>query len=295
MKWNRNHVFQAAAGDGGGGGGSEAAATASAADAAAAAAAAQQGGQGADPATLLQQGAGGTDWLPEKFRVAKEDGSIDTEASSRKLAASYAELEKTRPTGTVPKTAEEYAPEGLPEGIKFDEIKADPLYQGFLKGAHGKGLTNDQVSYVLGEYFKLAPGLVDANQQLSVADAKTELGKVWTDDAAMTQNLRQATRAVNGFGVEGDVPGATARLMAKYGNDPDFLAFAAAVGKEMAEDTPIVDGSQQAQDWEAQIAAIKADPGYTDANHPQHQVLLRKMSDLYQKRYGTKAPQVGSI
>lgn len=295
--WRNRHAYLAPEGDagvGGSGSGASAGTTPAAGDPGAAAVAqapAVESAQGSQ--TLLQQGAGGsqaTDWLPEKFRVAKDDGTLDTEASARKLATSYAELEKTRPAGKVPDKPEDYAPEGLPEGIDFEAVKKDPLFTGFLKGAHAKGLTNDQVSYALGEYFKLAPDLVGADKRLSAEEATAELGKVWTDTAAMQANLSQAQRAVRGFGGGGDVPGSTERLLAKYGNDPDFLAFAAAVGKEMQEDTPIADGTPAAGDWDAEVVKIKADPAYQDERHPQHKVLVDRMSQLYQRRYG-KAPQ----
>jgi len=307
--WTRlNRVYQSPA-DAGGGGGSGAATGGDGAQGQPAAGAAATGGEGAaTPAagqagqstseSLLQQGAGsaGTDYLPEKFRVAKEDGSIDVDASARKLAASYVELEKTRPRGTTPKTPEEYKIDGLPEGVDFEAVKKDPLFTGFLKGAHARGMTNDDVSYALGEYFKLAPELLKANQQMGAEEAKAALAKVWTGgDQVVTQNLGLAMRAVKGFGTEGDVPGGIERLTAKYGNDPDFLAFAAKVGKEMQEDQPIRDGTPAAQDWDGQVAAIKAHPAYTNADHPEHKILVQKMKTLYDARYGKAKQHLGTV
>ncbi|HET7663887.1 MAG TPA: hypothetical protein VFK31_09640 [Rhodanobacteraceae bacterium] len=241
---------------------------------------------------MLQQG--DTDWLPEKFRVQGEDGNLDVDASARKLAQSYGELEKNRPSGKVPEKPEDYAPEGLPEGVDFDEIKADPIYQGFLRGAHAKGLTNDQVSYVLGQYMELVPDLLEANVRVSADEARAELGKVWQNDQAMTQGLTSASKAVRGFGAEGDVPGSAERLMAKYGNDPDFLAFAAAVGKEMQEDQPIAAGSPAAQDWDGKVAKLKADPAYNDPDHPEHKQKIEEMRQLYNQRFGQKGQRLGA-
>lgn len=289
---NRSHAFMDEAGNEGGGAGGAAPAPAAAAPAASAPAPAPAPAAApaaADPASLLQQGDGhesGTDYFPEKFRVAKDDGTIDVEASARKLAASYGELEKTRPTSGVPKTVDEYKIEGLPEGVNFEEIKTDPVFQGFLKGGHAKGISNDQMSYVLDEYFKLAPDLLAANQVLGAAAAKTELAKVWTGgDQEMTQNLGLAMRAVKSYGAEGDVPGGLDRLMQKYGNDPDFLAFAAAIGREVQEDVPLRIGTSSAEDWDAQVAAIKANPAYANAEHPEHTIVMKKMDSLYQRRY----------
>src|SRR5690606_40919240 len=125
-----------------------------------------EAGEGGDPSTpaapaapaptssVLDSGNTGTDYIPEKLRVMKEDGSLDQEASSRKVAEAYKHLETRFGSGDVPpKTPEEYAVklEGV-EGFNWDEFKVDEGTQSFLKGAHAKGLTNDQVQYVIGEY-----------------------------------------------------------------------------------------------------------------------------------------------
>ena len=112
------------------------------------------------PASVLAAGASTTDYIPEKYRTNKEDGTLDLEASSRKVAEAYKHLETRLGSGDVPpKTADEYTVklEGV-EGFDWDEFKADEGTQSFLKGAHAKGLNNDQVQYVIGEYLKAAPG-----------------------------------------------------------------------------------------------------------------------------------------
>lgn len=58
--------------------------------------------------TVLNTGAT-NDWLPEKYRTNKEDGSLDLEASSRKVADAYRSLETRLGSGDVaPKTVDEY-------------------------------------------------------------------------------------------------------------------------------------------------------------------------------------------
>ncbi|WP_443701018.1 hypothetical protein [Pseudomonas sp.] len=82
-----------------------------------------ESGEGGDPSTpaapapvpaptgsVLDSGANTTDFIPEKYRVVKEDGSLDLDQSSRKLAESYKHLETRLGSGDVPpKTADEYA------------------------------------------------------------------------------------------------------------------------------------------------------------------------------------------
>lgn len=283
MNWN-HHTHE----------GDPAADAAAGADAAAAAAAAAagQGGEGGQ-ASLLAQGQG-TDWLPEKFRVLK-DGTqdLDVEASARKLATSYGELEKTR-GGTLPKTADEYKVEGLKEGIDFEEVRKDPMFQSVLKDAHAAGISNEAVNFFLGKYFnEIAPQLLESSAQLSVDEARTELAKIWKDDGAVKTGLASAMRAVRGFGAEGDAPGSFDRLMQRYGNDPDFLAFASKIGAEMSEDKPIAGDPVATQDWESQVNAIKADPAYSDAQHPQHKEKVAALTALYNRRYGANQRQLG--
>ena len=313
--WMRlNRAYRAPAGDGtgsgdgagsGGGGQGEGGGAGTGAGEGAGGAAAGQGGTGDGAGSLLQQGAGkegsaAPDYIPEKFRVTKDDGTLDLDASARKLAGSYAELEKTRPTGQVPKTPEEYkveAPKGEDgkpvEGIAFDEFVADPMFKDFAAAAHAKGLTNDQLQFVTEHYLtKIAPGMIESMAAASMADAREALGKLWGDDQALTQNLMLANRAVRGFGADGDVPGGLDRLMQRYGNDPDFLAFAAAVGKEMQEDAQVNGEGANGEDWDSKVSALRANPAYGDANHPEHAKVVAQVQALYEKRYGKKSQRL---
>ena len=81
-----------------------------------------EAGEGGDPSTpaapaapaptgsVLDSGNTGNDYIPEKYRTNKEDGTLDLEASSRKVAEAYKQLETRFGSGDVPpKTADEYA------------------------------------------------------------------------------------------------------------------------------------------------------------------------------------------
>lgn len=244
-----------------------------------------------DPATAA---ATGDDWLPEKFRVNGEDGALDEAASARKLAESYKALEAHKgPLPQVPATPEDYtleAPkdaEGKPvEGIDFEAFTADPLFKAFAKDAHAKGLTNEQLQFVTDKYLQLAPELFAADAGLSVDEAKAELGKLWPDEATMQSNLAGVVKAINAFGGEAeDVPGSKARLMEKYGRDPDFIAFAANIAGELKEDR-LPNG--EAIGGEQNIEALQKSKAYWDANHPDHARVKAQVSEFYTKKHGTK-------
>ena len=231
------------------------------------------------------------DWLPEKYRVTKDDGTLDLEASAKKMGDGYKSLVTRLGTDEKPPASpDEYKPEGLPDGFNFDEIKADPQYQSFLKGAHSRGLTNSQVSYVLSEYLARTPEIVGEVQRLTVEEAKAELGKVWADPGSFETNIQAANRAAKAYAGQGDEPGSINRLMEKFGTDPDFLIFAARVGAEIGEDkSPTAGIPNDAASLDSAIAELRADPAYMDKKHPQHAQAVQRMTALYEKRHKVTA------
>ncbi len=257
-------------------------------------------------ASLLQQGQGAEDaWLPEKYRVKVEGKEeLDLPASARKLGEAYKSLEAklgSGATGTVPASADQYQltvptdAEGkaLVEGVDLEDFMGDPIFKDLAAKAHAKGISNEQMQFFVGEYLQFMPQVLQANLQLGANEAKQALASVWKDDAAMGKGLQQAARAAQGFGSESGQLGSFDNLMQKFGNDPDFLAFAARIGSEMGEDKPISADPAAQQDWQAQVDEIRANPAYTDKAHPQHKGLLQKMDSLYQARYGTRQQKLG--
>jgi hypothetical protein len=89
-------------------------------------------------------------------------------------------------------------------GFNWEEFKADPRMQGFMKTAHAKGITNDQMSFILGEYAQRAPELVGGAAELDSEVATTQLREVWKTDAEFKQNIGLAFRAFNSLADESD-------------------------------------------------------------------------------------------
>ena len=258
--------------------------------------------EGGDPSTpaapaapapagsVLDTGAA-PDYFPEKYQVKKEDGSLDLEQSSRKLAESYKHLETRMGSGDIPpKTAEEYAVklEGV-EGFNWDEFKADESTQSFLKGAHAKGLTNAQVEYVIGAYLEAAPGLIEGNAQLSAQECTAQLKAVWGDEQAVTQHVRASYRAAEAFASEPGKPGNYAALNAKFGTDPDFIAFTANIGKELKEDTAINSGAQVNEaDFNIKVSELRAQLEALPPHDPKRPGVQAQLNDMYDQKYNKK-------
>lgn len=211
--------------------------------------------------------------MPEKYLVKREDGSTDWEASALKQAQGYDSLAKRLGAGEAPpKAPEDYAPK-LPDGVLLDQLKQDPLYTGFLKGAHARGLNNDQVSWVLQSFTERqamgnSPDLAEA-----------ELRKDFTTDDALTQALQRSYRATAAFAGTDD---ARAKLEAKFGNDPDFIRLMARIGNELGEDKPAAGlTSAEAESLES----LMSSPAYFDAKHPEHARVVSRAGALYAKKY----------
>lgn len=223
------------------------------------------------------------DWVPEKYQVKKDDGELDLEASAKKLAEAHGHLEKRLGSGDAPpKTPEEYAPT-IPEGFTEEALKADPLYQEFTKQAHERGISNDNMSWLLETFASRTMGSAMITADECVETLKT----VWNDDKAYAGNMQSVGRTMRAYGdPNAEAVGSYARLEAKYGNDPDFLVFSARIGAELKEDRPASQTTVDAKAWDDQLTELKAHPAYADTKHPEHKAVMAKKSELYKKRYG---------
>ncbi len=243
-------------------------------------------GEGGDPKPPVER-------IPEKYQVKRDDGTLDADASWAKMIDGHEALQRRFGAGDLaPEKVEDYkleAPtsaDGKPiEGLDFEAFTSDPLFQGFKERAHAEKLTNKQLQFVTNEYLQLAPELMKANAELSTVEAKAELGKLWTDEAVFNKNLQSVSRAIQGFGGEAaDMPGSRTRLFEKFGNDPDFIAFAAKVAGEMGEDKVPVAG----QPGEVDIEALMKSEAYWKPEHPDHASVKAKVDDFHARKYGTQ-------
>lgn len=220
------------------------------------------------------------DWVPEKFRVVGDDGKLSIEGSARKLAESYTHLEKRFGSGDAPpKTVDEYAPKVEADGFKWDEFKADPEMQGFLKAAHAKGITNDQMGFILGEYMQRAPALVNGAAELDAEAATTALREVWKTDGEFNKNIGLAFRAFNSLAEPGDKD-----KMGEIGNNPMVIRMLAKVGAEMSEDTPA--GGDINLEEQQTVRDLMKSEAYTNKKHADHERVSAQVRAFYQRAYG---------
>lgn len=215
------------------------------------------------------------DHIPEKFRVLAADGSLDADASLRKVAESYTQLEKRVGAGEAPPAAATDYKITPPEAMKDAFSAEDPSFKAFLGKAHGAGLTQAQLDVVMGAFFETAPKLVGGAAALDADACMAELGRDWKTPDALQSNFVAADRAIQQLG------GAAAdALRQKYGNDPDFLRFAATVGAQLKEDrAPGTAGTPSAED----VTSLERSEAYRNEKHPDHAKVSRQVREHYQR------------
>lgn len=171
---------------------------------------------------------------PEKYRVMREDGSLDVEATLTKTAEAYTSLERRfgAQDGPPPASPGDYKIT-LPDDLASRFDTADPGMQEFMTDAHAAGMSQRQMDVVMKHYGqhidKLAAGLIETDQEACIA----KLAEVWTDPRESSRNYTNAFRALQAYGGE-----RAEVLKAKFGNDPDGIWMLAQIGAQMREDSP---------------------------------------------------------
>lgn len=219
------------------------------------------------------------EFIPEKFRVMAGD-KLDVEASARKLAESYGHLEKRVVDGELPpKTADEYKLT-IPDQFK-DTFGADSERMStFRSEALAAGLSQKQFDFMLGQYFKIAPTLVDGVVQNSVEAVRGSLEKAWGDK--YDGEFAAAVKAFDAFADPAD-KGKFDAIM----TDP-ALAYRllAKIGAEVREGGNV---PPQATPAEAEsIKALLTSPILQNPKHPDYAATRAKVDAYYNKLAGTE-------
>ncbi|AWM80732.1 hypothetical protein DKL61_10445 [Gammaproteobacteria bacterium ESL0073] len=220
-------------------------------------------------------------FLPEKYQVLKEDGTVDLEQSARKLSEGYSHLERRLGTGDVPpRSPEEYQVDFNSEVYSFEDFKQEPENIEFLSKAHELGMTQKQVEFVLSEYANRLPELVQAGKELDIEGAHQALSDVWRTEGEFNQNLRTAYQAFQRYAAPEDLA-----HIDQIGNNPIVIKMLANIGKAFQEDIGIsrASGFQQ-QD----IRQVMSSDAYRNPNHPDHKATHERIKRYYESTYGNQ-------
>ncbi|MDX3986913.1 MAG: hypothetical protein QHC88_16820 [Achromobacter sp.] len=291
--WKRSYrVMQEAGADGGADGGGTGA-DGSAGNDGAATPPAAAAAPAAPAGSLLKQGEGATEalpqeFIPEKFRVTKEDGAFDLDASARKLADNYANLEKRVGTGDLPpKEVGEYKVEP-PETMGDYKAGEDPSMQAFLADAHKAGLTQGQLDVVMKHHFEGAQKMAQGFQTLDQQQATEQLQQVWGKDEKEFRRNAGLAHVATSAAIER--AGLTMEQVeqAGLGNNPVFLRMMSALGAEFQEDAGPGKTSFRAF-GEDDVQKLMLSDAYKNTRHPEHEKVSAQVRGYYERKHGTQA------
>lgn len=226
--------------------------------------------------------------IPEKYRVfgGEDNSEFNLEASAQKLAEGYGNLTKKLGTDELPPdTPENYELDGsaISEDFDVESFMKDEQNQSFLKKAHALGMTNKQVQmvteYALKEFApQLQQGSADLDAQSAVDSLKAD---TWKSEGEYKENMNAANRAF--MSLPEDMRDA---IDGSLGNNPEFIKVMALFGKEMSEDVPPNDVTEQDT---ADIQSLMQSDAYKDSNHPEHKIVSDKVRAYFEKKSKTKA------
>lgn len=225
--------------------------------------------------------------FPEKYTVKNEDGSINIDASTKKLVEGYTNLSKKMGEngGVVPDTADGYKIEfdgktlGLPENVTPELLQSDPDFKRFLDTAHKAGFSNEQINLVASEYLGVVQSLLDRKFDADINACKTALMENWKTPGEMETGIKNAVKAFNHFASEQDKA-----LMDTIGNNPLIVRVLASVGATMREDSPV--RSFQPTESKETIKSLMMSEAYQDTKHPDHEKVNRQVRQFYQQSVG---------
>jgi hypothetical protein len=149
------------------------------------------------------------------------------------------------------------------------------------------GLSLAQCVSTSAEFFdtavQVAEELAGGGKTMSKEECVSELRKTWKTDAEMNAGIRNGYRALVGTVGEESAKG----LLGKFGNDPDFVLFAATIGKEMGEDIPPNTGGQGGN--AESINELLVSEAYTNPKHPQHSAVSERVRRHFERQAASAA------
>jgi len=170
-------------------------------------------------------------------------------------------------------------PEGYPEP-DLEETKA------LLNESHKLGLLPQQLAglyefFMKGEFAKFNKFTQDSEKERF--DAETSLRREW--GKAYEEKVSKAKALLVQYGGE-----EIKDFIEDWGNEPAFIKFLANIASKMSEDAlggkpvGIIKTPEEAKVEIAKIMGDSKHP-YFDAQHPEHELAVKKMEDLHKQAY----------
>jgi len=241
-----------------------------------------------------------TDTLPEAIR---NEPSVKSFTNAGDLAKSYLHANKMVGADKIAlpgKHATEddwmqvYNKLGRPEkadAYQFSfEIPEEnkQVISNFTEIAHKNGLTNNQANAVVEYYNQMqtdANSSVETMAQANMAEQETALRKEW--GLSYDNNLALADNVFKTHFAEG-MASLTLNDGTQLGNHPEFIKSLVALGKNFSEDqlTKETNVGVSPADAQREIAKLQSSEAYTNKNHPNHEMAVQEVAQLYKIQFG---------
>lgn len=258
-----------------------------------------------DPGTGdASKGGSPADWRATLPKELQEDATFKKFADVPALAQSYLNAQKLIGAEKIPKptkhsTDEEWAnifkQLGLPEKpddytVKFKEgISIDDQFsKGFKETAYKLGVLPKQAQALADWFSDINLGSeqsIKADVQKKFDAGVADLKKEWGNSYDL--EIARANKVASELGGEKFID-----LLNKtgMGGDKEVVKFLAKVGGSLygehkfveAQGTP---GTMNPEQLDKEIKTLQMDPAYTDKLHPKHKIVVKEVTDLFQKRY----------
>lgn len=223
---------------------------------------------------------GPADFLPEKFRVTTEAG-LDLEASARKLVESYGRLETRFRDGDAPPAAPTDYKIEVPEQLR-EHWQEDERIAAFRDQALQAGLTQAQMDFVMGTYFRIAPELVQGGVGASVEAVQADLTRAWGEGPAYDKQLNNAHTAFQMFADPAD----RGRFDDILTNPALAYRILAKIGPEVREGGGIPAAAEGTPGESIQTLLLSE--ANKNPRHPEHAATRARIEAYYNSKYGTE-------
>lgn len=192
------------------------------------------------------------------------------------------EWQEYHKAGGRPETVADYnlkAPDGFPEDILekvFPKARLEAWQERFFKG----GVSQKAANQFIAEFANDMLADYQLSEQVKVTQKEELVAGLSADWGAAFEQKKHLGNMAIVEGTTGD-DDFKARLTNKFGDDPDFVRFAANLGGKFAEGKPPGFAAiPTPDDYQDQIDALMADPLYTKGTQPQRLKIANKIMAL---------------
>lgn len=213
-------------------------------------------------------------FVDTKRMVGKNVVAIPTDASEP------GEWEQYHIAGGRPNTVEDYnlaTPEGFPEEIAaqvFPEGRLGKWQERFFKGGVSKKAADAFIAEFANDMIADMQAITQS-KELEATELVSGLATDW--GAAFEQNKHFGNIAIN-EGTEGESEEFKARVVEKYGDDPDLTRLLANLGGKFSEGKPPGFGAiPTPNDLQDQIDTLMQDPLYINGDQKQRMKIANKI------------------